>query len=180
MLETQVWSLGPGDPLEKEMATHSSTLAWKIPWRSLVGYSPWGCKELDMTVTSLSFFLSMTQNPWASNSTSCAILLLLFSCQVMSDSLRLHGLQHTRLPCPSPSLGVCPCSCPLNGWCHPTILSSLALFSFCLQSFPASGSFLMCQLFASGGQSIGASASASVLPKSIQGWFPLRLTALIY
>ena len=106
MQETQVRSPDQGDPLEKEMATHSSTLAWKIPWRSLVGYSPWGCKESDMTVTSLSFFLSMTQNPWASNSTSCAILLLLFSCQVMSDSLRLHGLQHTRLPCPSPSLAV--------------------------------------------------------------------------
>ena len=106
-------------------------------------------------------------------------LVLLFSCQVVFDSSQPQGLQHTRLPCPSPSLGVCPSSCPLNGWCHPTILSSLALFSFCLQSFPASGSFLMCQLFKSGGQRIRASTSASVLSMNIQGWFPLGLTCLI-
>ena len=100
---------------------------------------------------------------------------LLFSRQVMSDSPRPHGLQHSRLPCSSPSPGVCPSSCPLNWWCHPTISSSNALFSFwSLQSFPASGSFPMSQLLASGGQSIGA--LASVLPKSIQGWFPLGLT----
>ena len=78
---------------------------------------------------------------------------------VMSDSFRPHGLQHTRLPCPSPSHGVCPSSCPLNRWCHPTISSSVTLFSFCLQPFPASGSFPVSQLFPSGGQSIGASAS---------------------
>ena len=83
-----------------------------------------------------------------------------------------------RLPCPSPSLGVCPSSCLLNQWCRPIISSSVALF-FCLQSFPASGSFSVRQLFASSGQSIGASASASVLPKCIQGWFPLGLTGLI-
>ena len=97
----------------------------------------------------------------------------------MSDSLRPHGLQHTRLPCPSPSPAVCPSSCLLNRWCHPTISSSVTLFSFCLQSFPVSRSFAMSQLFTSDGQSIGASASASVLPKSIQSWFPLRLTDLI-
>ena len=103
--------------------------------------------------------------------------LLLFSQQVVSNSSQLHGLQHTRLPCLSPSPGDCPNSCPLNRCCHPTISSSVVLFSFCLQSFPVLGYFPMNQLLASGGQSIRA--SASVLPKNIQGWFPLRLTGLI-
>ena len=95
-----------------------------------------------------------------------------FSRSVVSDSLRSHGLQHMRLPCPSPTPGVCSNSCPLNQWCHPTILSSVVPFSY-LQSCPASGSFLMSWLFASGGQSTGVSASASVLPKNIQDWLPL-------
>ena len=110
---------------------------------------------------------------------SILLLLLLLSCQVMSDSLRPHGLQHTMFPCPSPSPRVCPSSCPLNWCCHATILSSVTLFSFCLQFFSASGSFPMSWLFASGGQNIGASASAPVLPMNIQGWFPLELTGLI-
>ena len=80
-----------------------------------------------------------------------------------------HGLQHTRLPCPSPSPEVCSNSCPLSQWCHPAVSSSVIPFSSHLQSFPASGSFLMSQLFMSGGQSIGASASASVLSMNIQG-----------
>ena len=105
--------------------------------------------------------------------------LLLFSCSVMSNSFWPHGLQHARLPCPSPSPGICPSSCRLNWWCHPSISSSVALFSFCLQSFPASGCFPMNQLFTSGGQSIGASASTSVLPNSIQSLFHLRLTGLL-
>ena len=88
-----------------------------------------------------------------------------------------HG--HTRLPCPALSPGVCSDSCPLSGWCYLTISSSAAHFSFCLQSFPASGSFPMSQLFASGGQSIGASASASLLPMSIQCWFPLGLIGIV-
>ena len=88
-------------------------------------------------------------------------------------------LQHSRLPCPSPSTGAYSNSCPLSQWCHPTISSSVSPFSSCLQSFPASGSFLMSQLFTSGGQSIGASASTSVLPKNIQDWFPLGFTGLI-
>ena len=88
-----------------------------------------------------------------------------------------HGLQHPRPPCPSPPPGVCSNSCPLSWWCHPTISSSVVPFSSCLQSFPASGSFLITQLFASGGQSIGA--SVSVLPMKIQDWFPLGLTGLI-
>ena len=104
-------------------------------------------------------------------------LLLLLSRLGMSNSLQPHGLQHARLPSPSPSPRACSNSCPLNQWCHPTISSSVIPFSACLQSFPASGSFLMNWLFASGGQYIGA--SASVLPMNIQGWFPLGLTGLI-
>ena len=99
----------------------------------------------------------------------------LFCYSAMADSLQYHGLQHTRLPCPSPSPRACSNSCPLSQWCHPTISSSVVPFSR-LQSFPASGSFQMSQLFPSGGQSIGASASASVPPMNIQGWFPLRWT----
>ena len=97
----------------------------------------------------------------------------------MSDSLWPHGLQHTRFPCPSPSPRACSNSCPLSQWCHPTISSSVTPFSSCLQSFLASGSFPKSQLFASGGQSIGAAASASVLPMSIQVCIPLGLTGLI-
>ena len=100
----------------------------------------------------------------------------LFSRSVLSISLWLHGLQHARLPCPSLSPWVCSDSCPLSQWCYLTILSSAVPFS-CLQSFPASGSFLKNQFFTSGGQSIGASTSASVLP-IIQGWFPLGLIDL--
>ena len=97
----------------------------------------------------------------------------------MSNSLWPHGLQHTRPHWPSPSPKVCPSSCPLHWWCHPAISSSDTLFSFCPQSFPASGNFPMSQLFAQDDQNTGASASASVLPIKIQGWFPLRLTGLI-
>ena len=96
-----------------------------------------------------------------------------FSCSVVSDSLRPHGLQHAKPPCPSPTPGVYSNSCPLSRWCHPTISSSVIPFSSHLQSFPASGSFQMSQFFASGGQSIGLSASASVLPMNIRDWFPL-------
>ena len=99
-----------------------------------------------------------------------------FSCSVIFNSLRPHGLQHTRLPSPSPASRAYSNSCPLSQWCHPTISSSVVPFSSRLQSFPASGSFPASQFFASGGQSIRA--SASVLPMNIQDWFPLRLTGL--
>ena len=102
-----------------------------------------------------------------------------FSHLVVSDSLQPHGLQHARLPLPSPTPRACSNSCPLSPWCHPTISSSVIPFSSCLQSFPASESFLMSQFFPSGVQSIGASVSASVLPMNIQDWFPLGLTGLI-
>ena len=91
----------------------------------------------------------------------------------MPDSLLFHGLQHASLLCPSLSPRVCWNSCPLSRWCHSTISSSVTPFSFCPQSFPASGSFSMIWLFTSGGQSIGASTSALALPMNIQGWFPL-------
>ena len=104
---------------------------------------------------------------------------MLFSCQVTYDYLRPHELQRTRLPCPSPSPGVCSDSCPLSLWCHSTISSSVVPFFSCPLSFPASGSFPMSRLFISGSQSIGASTSALVLPINIQGWFPLGLTGLI-
>ena len=90
-----------------------------------------------------------------------------------------HGLQHARLPCLSPSPGACSNSCTLSQWCHPTISSFVIAFSSCPQSFSSTGSFLMSRLFASGDQNIGASASASLLPMNIQGWFPLGLTYLI-
>ena len=106
-------------------------------------------------------------------------LLLLLSRSVVSDPLWPHRLQHTRRPCCSPSPRACSNSCLLSLWCHPTISSYVIPFSSCLQSFPASGSFPMSRLFESAGQSIGASASASVLPRNIQGWFPWGLTGLI-
>ena len=106
--------------------------------------------------------------------------LLLFSCFVGFFSLQPHGLQHARLPCPTLSPEVCSNSCPLSQWCYLTISSSATSSSFFLQSFPASGSFPTLWLFPSGGQSVGGSASASVLPMNIQGWFPLGLTGLIF
>ena len=102
-----------------------------------------------------------------------------FSRSVMSNSLWLRELQHARSPCPSPILGVHPNPCPLSRWCHPAISSSIVPFSSCPQSFPASGSFQMSQLFASGGQSIRVSASTSVLPINTQDWSPLRWTGWI-
>ena len=98
-----------------------------------------------------------------------------FSCSVMSDSLRPHGLQHARPPCPSPTPGVYSHSCPLSRWCHPTISSSVVPFSSCPQCFPASGSFQMNQLFASGGQSIGISASAISPSNEYSGMISFRM-----
>ena len=102
-----------------------------------------------------------------------------FSLSVVSDSLQPHGLKHNRLPCPPLSPGVCSDSCPLSQWCHPTISSPVVPFSSCPQSFPTLGSFTVSQLFTSGGQIVGASALASVLPMNIQDWYPLGLIGLI-
>ena len=146
------------------------------------------CSELALTTTySFSFlsflffffFFGFAQIPQR-YITYINSLVVVFSHSVMSDSLQPHGLQHARLPCPSAFPGVCSHSCPLNRWCHPTISSSVVPFSSCLQSFPASGSFPMSQLFASSGRHIGASPSViSFFPMNIQGWFPLGLTGLI-
>ena len=106
-------------------------------------------------------------------------MLVSVSHLVVSDSLQPHGLQHIRFSCPSPTPGACSNSCPSSQWGHPTISSSIVPFSSCLQSFPASRSFQMSQLFVSGGQSIGVSTSASILPMNIQDWFPLGWTGLI-
>ena len=115
-------------------------------------------------------FLSMDE--WIKCSCCCC-------SATQSDSLRPHGLQHTRLHCPSLSPGVCSNSCPLSRWCHPNISSSVISFSSCPQSFPAWPSYPMSWLFILGGQSIGASASASVPPMNIQGWISLELIGLI-
>ena len=108
-----------------------------------------------------------------------SVLSVQFTCSDVSDSLGPHGLQHARLPCPSPSPRTCSNSCPLSQRYHPTILSSVITLSSRLQSFPAPGSFLMSRLFVSDVPRIGASASASVHPMTIQDWFPLGLTGLI-
>ena len=102
-----------------------------------------------------------------------------FSCLVVSDSSWPHGLQHAKPPCPSPTPGIYSNSCPLSRWCHPTISSSVVPFSSCPQSFPASGSFPLSQLFSSGGQNIGVLASTSVFPVNTQDWSPLGWTGWI-
>ena len=152
--------------IEQTKIINNITKVLRFPGPWLI--SPPGCLLLS-TVTILSYYLPG----------SCNNCLLLFSHSVMSDSLRPHWLQQARLPCPSLSPRACSNSCPSSWWCYPTIFSSVVPLSSCLQSFPASGSFPMSQLFTWGGQSIGASASASVLPMNIQGWFPLVLTSLI-
>ena len=117
-------------------------------------------------------------NPWSWDQFN-GFSSVQFTHSVMSDSLRTHGLQHARPPCPLPTPRVYPNPCPLSGWCHPAISSSVIPFSSCLQFFPASGSFPMSQFFASGGQSIAVSASASVLPMNNQDLFPLGWTGWV-
>ena len=106
-------------------------------------------------------------------------LKLFSSVAQLCPTLEPHELQHTRPPCPSPTAGAYPNPCPFSLWCHPTISSSVVPFSSCLQSFPASGSFQMSQLFAWGGQRTGVSASTSILPMNTQDWFPLGWTGWI-
>ena len=141
------------------------------------------------TCGNISFRVTLSINLTLSSNLPMSIILfsmsvstfssVQFSLSVVFDSLWPHGLQHARPPCPSPTLGVYSNSCPLCQKCHPTISSSVIPFSFCLQSFPASGYFQMSQLFASGGHSVGVSAAASVLPVNIQDWFPLGWTGCI-
>ena len=127
----------------------------------------WKSKEFVILLKNTNHLLYIYIHTWYFQ------VLIQFICSVMSDSLWPHGLQHARLPCPSPTPGACSNSRPSTQWCHPTISSSV-ISSFCLQSFSASGSFSMSQFFTSGGQSIGVLPSASVLPMNIQDWFSLE------
>ena len=146
-------------------------------WRATVhGVTKSQTRLSDFTLTS---FIYMKCVRWLFRVTLSSSVSQI-SRSVMSDSLRPHELQHTRPPCPSPTPGVHPKSCPSSRWCHPAVSSSVVPFSFCPQSLPASGSFPMSQLFASGGQSIGVSALASFLPKNTQDWSPLVLTGWIF
>ena len=148
------------DTIEKNgFCEYNSSFQWPLPH-----FKTLSCVLITFP---FSFFLRM----WWNCSVQC-------SRSVMSDSLQPHGLQQARPPFPSPTPGVYSNPCPLSRWCHPTI-SSVVPFSSCLQSFPGSGSCPMSQLFPSGGQSIGASGSASVLPMNIQGWFPSGWTGLM-
>ena len=121
----------------------------------------------------------MSQIPIKEHSTKSRISSVQFSHSVVSDFLWPHGLQHARLPCPSPTPRAWSNSCPSSQWCHPTISSSVIPFSSCIQSFLVSGSFPISQFFTSVDQSIESSASASLLPMNIQDWFPLGLTGSI-
>ena len=142
--------------------------------RRLMGYSPWGQKELDMTehigIKHSKNILHICTH--THTHTSIYILFSQFSCSVVSSYLWPSGLQHARLPYPSPTPRVGSYSCPLSHWCHPTISSSVIPFSCCLQSFPELRSVLISRLFISGDLSNGVSVSASVLPVNIQDWFP--------
>ena len=165
MQETWVQSQGWEYPLGKGKATHSNILAWKI-W-----CGPWGRKESDMTEwLSLTHWLCFFNIHFSS---------LQFNHSVMSNSLLAHRLQYASTPCPSPTPGVYSNSSSLSDCCHLTISSSVGPFSSCLHSFPASGSFPVSRFFASSGQSVGASASASVLPMNTQDWAPLGWTGWI-
>ena len=144
---------------------------------------------LKSMILTCSFFVDFLfvlwvkiQSSWSmkQNTRSCKIGSVQFSRSVVSDSVWPHGLQHASSPRPSPSPGVYSNSCPLSRWCPPTISFSVVPFSSHLQSFPASGSFQMSQFFTSGGQSIGVSTLASVLPMNIQDWFPLEWTGWIF
>ena len=218
---TRVWFLGREDPLEEEMATHSSIHDWEIPWTEEPGgLQSMGSQrvghELATKTTSSSLFLSwhldeptlymkrkgtrtfpvmwMEIKPQYCGAPFLFLRLakdlssmwrgcretgklvyssVQFTCSLVSNSLRPHEPQHARLLCPSPTPRVYSNSCPLSQWCHPTISFSVIPFSSCPQSFPASGSLQMSQLFTSGGRSIGVSASASVLPMNTQDWSPL-------
>ena len=156
------------------LALHSSSLFPAFPSTHQSGKYH---KTRSLLIPSISFQPFPIDSPQTLHPAPSVFLITLsllidfvsvqFNCSVVSNSLRPHGLEHDRPPCPSPTLWVYSNSCLLHRWCHPTILSSVIPFSSCLQSFPASGSFSMSQFFASGGQSIGASASVSVFPMNV-------------
>ena len=166
MQQNWLWSLGQEDTLEKETAADSRIIAWEIPWAEESG----GLQ---------SMVLQRVEKDWVTNTFNfhCINCLVIVVQSLSPVQFFLNpGTALARLLSPSPSPGAC--SNSLSWWRHPTVSSSVVLFSSCPQSFPASGSFPMSQLFTSGGQSIGASASASVLPINIQDWFSLGFTGL--
>jgi len=147
----------------------SRTLELESSKKGVLNYAkPYGTHQKKRHSWTDSSLAHGSQNLGHPTSKNCSQ----FSRLVVSDSLRPHGLQRAGFPCPSPTPGAYSNSCPSSRWCHPTISSSAVPFSSCLQSFPASGSFLVSQFFASGGQSIGVSTSTSVLSMNIQDWFP--------
>ena len=154
------------------VVTHSGLKTWNVTL-----FGPFTKKKITFNISQLG---CRDSSVWVSPYDHVKISYVLFSSvhspSVVSDSLWAHGLQHARLPCPSPTPGVCSNSCPLSQWCHLTTSSSVLPFSSCLQSFPTSGFFQMSQLFTSGGQNIEVSASASVLPINILDWFLLGWT----
>ena len=156
------------------MATHSNILACEVPWTEEPGWLQFMGSQRGRHESDVTEWLS-TQKCSISTYTYTLMIISQFSRSVMSDSLLLHELQHARPPCPPPTPGVYPNSCPSSRWCHPAISSSVVPFSSCPQSLPASGSFPMSQLFAWGGQSIGVSASASVLPMNTQDWLSVGI-----
>ena len=179
MQELQIRFLGLKVPLEDEIASRSCILAWRIPWTEEPGrHSPWDCKESNTTEHTHMPWMElkiMSLNVWKMRKNFKSQFS---SVALSSVSLRPHGPQHTRPPCPSPTPGAYSDSCPLSQWCHPTISSCVVPFSRLL-SFPASGPFQMSQFFTLAGQSIGVSASTSVLPMNTQDWPPLGWTGWI-
>ena len=198
-----LWGMTVFFSLALTLGSHSETslCSYKGPWRRVRQKPPqWQWQHLFFLSRQLhrhpegqdkcwfviqnshsNCWRSVTISPCLGGCPGCLTfgLSVQLSCSVMSDSLWPHGLQHTRLPCPSTTPGACSNSCPSSRWCHPTTSSSVVPFSSHLQSFPALGSFPMHQFFTSGGQTIGVSASTLVLPMNIQDWFPLGLTGWI-
>ena len=165
---------------------HLALISFRMDWldllavqRTLKSPTP-QFKSVNSSALSFLYNPTLTSIHQAQNVTGLFVVVELLSCVRLFGLQhgQPHGLQHPRFPCPSSFPRACSSSCPLSRWCHPTISSSVVPFS-CLQSYPASGSFLMSWLFTSVGQSDGASTSASVLPMNIQGRFPLGLTGLI-
>ena len=169
--ETRILRVGCENPSTQK----NKPSVWARPKFCCIKYF-W--KLVDWSLTDLDIFIVLLYKAFCWKSIFCQSVSQ-FTRSVVSDSLWSHGLQHARLPCPSPTPGIYSNSRPLSQWCNPTISSSVVPFSFCLQSFPAAGSFQMSQFLASGGQSIGVSASASVLPTNTQDWSPLGWTGWI-